>query len=163
MHVVLALSMLALVSFAHSPVGAGQDPHGTRHAHAGAVMGFDQDATVHHFSLFTDGGAIQVTVRRSDDARNRDAIRSHLSRIASMFGSGDFQAPMLVHESANVPGTTVMAERKTAIRYRNTEVQDGARVDIVTSDVEALAAVHAFLTYQIAEHKTGDPVTVRRR
>jgi hypothetical protein len=33
----------------------------------------------------------------------------------------------------------------------------------VTSDPSALAAVHTFLTFQIAEHKTGDPTSVRRR
>jgi hypothetical protein len=39
----------------------------------------------------------------------------------------------------------------------------GGRVDIATSDPAALAAVHQFLKFQIAEHKTGDPTTVRTR
>ena len=30
-------------------------------------------------------------------------------------------------------------------------------------DGQALAAVHKFLAYQIAEHKTGDPTTVAKR
>ena len=34
-------------------------------------------------------------------------------------------------------------------------------MDIVTSDPAALAAVHQFLKFQIAEHKTGDPTTAR--
>ena len=56
-----------------------------------------------------------------------------------MFGGGNFEAPMLVHDSANVPGTKAMAER------------------------DALAAIHAVLRFQIAEHETGDPITVRVR
>ena len=75
-------------------------------------MGFDQDRTVHHFWLFPDGGAIDVAVTDVSDAKNRDAIRSHLTHIAMMFGSGDFTAPMLVHDSSTVPGTKIMVERK---------------------------------------------------
>ena len=80
-----------------------------------------------------------------------------------MFGEGDFDAPMLVHDSKNVPGTKLMSERKGVIRYQYVETPNGGRVSIVTSDPDALAAVHAFLTFQIAEHKTGDPTTVRTR
>ena len=65
------------------------------------------------------------------DAKNRDAIRSHLSHIAMMFGSGDFTAPMLVHDSSNVPGTKIMAERKAAIRFQYVETANGGRVNIV--------------------------------
>ena len=70
---------------------------------------------------------------------------------------------MLVHDSANVPGTKIMASRKAAIRYQYVETANGGRVNIFTSDREALATVHAFLTFQIAEHKTGDPTTARTR
>jgi hypothetical protein len=80
-----------------------------------------------------------------------------------MFGEGNFDAPMLVHNSADVPGTKVMAARKNAIRYRYDEMLAGGRVSITTTDPEALAAVHAFLRYQIAEHKTGDPLIPRTR
>ncbi|MEO7272797.1 MAG: hypothetical protein ABI211_12435, partial [Vicinamibacterales bacterium] len=127
------------------------------------VMGFDQDRTTHHFRLFTDGGAIEVGVKDPADRKNRDAIRSHLPHIAMMFGEGDFDAPMLVHDSTNVPGTTAMRERKGAIRYKYAETATGGRVDIVTSDPAALAAVHQFLKFQIAEHNTGDPTTARTR
>ena len=70
---------------------------------------------------------------------------------------------MLVHDSTNVPGTKTMAERKAAIRYQYVETAKGGRVDLLTSDPAALAAVHQFLKFQIAEHKTGDPTTVRTR
>jgi hypothetical protein len=127
------------------------------------VMGFDQNRTTHHFLLFTDGGAIDVSVNDPADTKNRDAIRSHLPHIAMMFGEGNFDAPMLVHDSKSVPGTKLMTERKGVIRYQSVETPNGGRVNIVTSDPDALAAVHAFLKFQIAEHKTGDPTTVRTR
>ena len=80
-----------------------------------------------------------------------------------MFGSGDFDVPMLVHDSTAVPGTKTLAAKKTALTYTYKETPKGGRVDIVTNDADALAALHQFLTYQIAEHKTGDPTTPRKR
>jgi hypothetical protein len=157
--------LCVLVSLASTPtsLAARQDHHGSRAGRADLVMGFDQARTTHHFLLFDDGGAIDVTVREPTDTKNRDAIRSHLPHIAMMFGDGNFDAPMLVHDSTNVPGTKLMTERRSLIRYQYVETPDGGRVDIVTSDRAALAAVHAFLTFQIAEHQTGDPTTVRTR
>jgi hypothetical protein len=133
-------------------------------AHSGnAVMGFDQTKTAHHFRLYTDGGAIDAGVLDANDTQNRDAIRSHLPHVAMMFGDGDFNAPMLVHDSADVPGTKTMAARKDVIRYRYEDTPEGGRVSIITTDRDALEAVHAFLRYQIAEHKTGDSTQVRKR
>ena len=154
--------LLCLVS-APLSLSARQDHQTPSHQHAASVMGFDQDRTTHHFLLFPDGGAIDVGVTDVADAKNRDAIRSHLSHIAMMFAGGDFTAPMLVHDSSSVPGTKIMAERKAAIRFQYVETPNGGRVNIVTTDPTALAGVHEFLKYQIAEHKTGDPTTVRMR
>jgi hypothetical protein len=150
--------LVSLVSIAVS-----LDARQVHHGQGNMVMGFDQARTTHHFLLFNDGGAIDVGVKDSADAKNRDAIRSHLPHIAMMFGEGDFEAPMLVHDAKNVPGTKLMAQRKGVIRYLYVETANGGRVNIVTSDPEALAAVHTFLTFQIAEHKTGDATTVQTR
>ena len=157
--------LCVLSSLASIPVSpaARQDPHGASGQRGAMVMGFDQNRTTHHFLLFTDGGAVDVSVNDPADRRNRDAIRSHLPHIAMMFGEGNFDAPMLVHDSKSVPGTKLMTERKGVIRYQYVETPNGGRVNIVTADPDALAAVHAFLTFQIAEHKTGDPASVRRR
>ena len=162
MRLVPVLCLLGSVSIPVS-LAARQDHHGSSDQRGAMVMGFDQARTTHHFLLFNDGGAIDVSVNDSADTKNRDAIRSHLPHIAMMFGDGNFDAPMLVHDSKNVPGTKTMAERKAAIRYQYVETANGGRVNIVTSDADALAAVHAFLRFQIAEHKTGDPTTVRAR
>jgi hypothetical protein len=131
--------------------------------HGAMVMGFDQDKTAHHFLLYDDGGTIAVRVKDPADTQNRDAIRSHLPHIAMMFGDGNFDAPMLVHNSTSVPGTKTMASSKDRIRYTYVDTPTGGRVDIVTTDKDALAAVHAFLKYQITEHKTGDPTTPAKR
>ena len=157
--------LCVLVSLASMPVSlaARQDHHVASDQRAAMVMGFDPARTIHHFLLFNDGGAIDVGVKESTNAKNRDAIRSHLPHIAMMFGEGNFDAPMLVHDSKSVPGTKAMTERKGAIRYQYVETANGGRVNIVTSDPDALAAVHAFLKFQIAEHKTGDPMIVRTR
>jgi hypothetical protein len=127
------------------------------------VMGFDQDKTAHHFYLYRDGGAIDISVKDAADTKDRDGIRGHLPHIAMMFSMGDFDAPMLVHDTKDVPGIDVLAKRNDKIVYTYAETPVGGRVNIVTTDKDALTALHAFLAYQIKEHQTGDPVTVRKR
>jgi len=140
-----------------------QDPNQTMNDRDAMVMGFDQDKTAHHFFLYEDGGAIDIAVKDPADTKNRDAIRAHLPHIAMMFGNGDFDAPILVHDSKDVPGTSVLAEQKDKVVYRYHETALGGRVEIVTKDADALAALHEFLAYQIKEHQTGDPITVTKR
>jgi len=131
--------------------------------HRGAqVMGFDQDKTTHHFLLFEDDGAVDVSVKDAADKKNLDAIRAHLPHIAMKFGEGDFAAPALVH-ATDVPGTKELAALKNKLSWKYVETAKGGRVDIVTTDPAARSAVHAFLTYQIEDHKTGDSLTPRRR
>ena len=126
------------------------------------VMGFDQQLTVHRFILYTDGGAIDVQVRNPADKTNLDAIRAHLPHIAMMFGQGNFDAPMLVHDR-KVPGTAEMTRLKDRLTYKYVETSLGGRVEIVTTDPDALAGVHQFLRFQIADHRTGDSTDVRKR
>lgn len=71
--------------------------------HGDEAMGFPHGKTTHHFRLYSDGGAIQVTVNDSKDSQNMQAIRSHLAHIASMFSNGEFSIPMFVHENAALP------------------------------------------------------------
>ena len=149
MRLVPVLYLLGSLSMPVS-LAARQDHHGSSDQRGAMVMGFDQARTSHHFLLFADGGANDVSVNDAADTKNRDAIRSHLTHIAMMFGEGNFDAPMLVHDSKKVPGTKAMTERKDAIRYQYVETAKGA-------------AVRQFLKFQIAEHKTGDPTTVRTR
>ena len=160
-----ALALTLAVTLAGT-AAAAQSPHDAHHAAVDArgarVMGFDQQRTVHRFLLHPDGGAIDVSVKDAGDRVNRDAIRAHLPHVASMFAAGDFQAPMLVH-GVDVPGTAELARLKTAIAWTYRETPGGGRVDVVTRDPAAIDAVHRFLRFQIADHRTGDPGTVSPR
>lgn len=132
----------------------------TQHEHP--VMGFDLAKAAHHFFLAETGGRIEVTARSGSDRPTIAQIRAHLQRIAREFGEGRFDAPFATHGEVP-PGVPAMRARTRAMTFRYEEMPAGGRVVIATSDGEALAAVHDFLTYQIREHKTGDAITVNRR
>jgi len=134
----------------HSVHDAAVDERGDR------VMGFDHEKTRHHFRLTAAGGAIEVEANDPKDSESRDAIRMHLSHIAKMFAEGDFEAPMLIHDQV-APGVPVMKRLKAEIRYEFEPSDRGGRVVIATKNREALDAIHAFLRFQIREHRTGDP------
>jgi hypothetical protein len=119
------------------------------------VMGFSHESTTHHFRLFGDGGEIEVTANDLKDKASIDQIRTHLVHISKMFASGDFQAPMLIHDT-NPPGTATMTRLKEKIRYEFAELDGGGRIRLVTSSPETTDAVHAFLLFQIVDHRTGD-------
>jgi hypothetical protein len=140
-----------------------QDPHQGMNDRGAMVMGFDQDKAAHHFYLYADGGAIAISVMDPSDVKDRDAIRSHLPHIVMMFSNGDFDAPMLVHDTKDVPGIDILAREKDKVAYRYKETSLGGRVDITTTDPETLAALHRFLEYQIREHHTGDTPRVSGR
>ena len=55
-----------------------------------------------------------------------------------------------------------MTRLKERIAYQYEETSTGGRVRIVTRDPDALAAVHAFLHFQIEDHRTGDSGAVQR-
>ncbi len=123
-------------------------------------MGFSQTTTTHHFLLKPDGGAIQVEVNDSNDTASCDSIRAHLTHITHAFSAGDFDIPMFVHDTTP-PGVPEMKRLKDKITYTFKETPAGGRILISTSDPDALLAIHKFLRFQIEEHQTHDPTTVR--
>lgn len=147
---------------------AADDSHHAHHGkHAGhdvdqrgdKVMGFSHEKTRHTFRLLADGGAIEVRALDPNDAESVAAIRSHLKEIEKEFAAGKFDKPEQIH--ARVPdGVDVMTELRGAIRYQYEELAGGARLRIRSSDPRAIEAVHRFLRFQIADHRTGDPVDV---
>jgi hypothetical protein len=160
MRIVTSFVIAVVASSAMLP--AQQSAHPSSLDERGAhVMGFDQEKTAHHFYLYPDGGAIDVSANDANDQTDLKAARAHLPHIAQMFGEGDFSAPVLVH-ATNVPGTADLARLKDRLSYRYEETSRGGRVNILTADPEALAAVHSFLRFQIADHKTGDSPDVRQ-
>ena len=160
----LALATVVAVqaALALAQQGAGGQAHHLD-ARGKSVMGFDQQKTTHHFLLFEDGGAIDVAVKDPKDDENLKAIRSHLPHISHLFADGQFDAPMLAHDRKDVPGTAELARLRDRVKYTYVETKTGGRVDIVTTDKAALAAVHAFLAYQIQDHQTGDSLQPAKR
>jgi len=123
------------------------------------AMGFSHEKTTHHFRLFKDGGAIEVSANDPKDTASRDEIRQHLSHITQMFAAGDFNVPMLIHATIP-PGVPTMRELRDQIHYAFQETDAGARIRISTTNPQALEAVHAFLRFQTTEHETGDSTEV---
>jgi hypothetical protein len=119
------------------------------------TMGFSQEETTHHFRLYKDGGAIEVVANDPKDTASRDQIRMHLSEIAKMFSAGNFEAPMFIH-ATTPPGVPTMTTLREQIQYGYQTIDNGARVRITTANAQARDAIHAFMLYQIIDHKTGD-------
>jgi len=118
-----------------------------------AAMGVDQYTSTHQFEDLPDGGRIELQ-RDSSDRAGVAEIRAHLQRIAKAFAAGDFNVPGFVH-AGEVPGTSVMRERRARIRYRYSPLPGGGQVRIETSDARARVAVHEFLAFQRREHRVG--------
>jgi hypothetical protein len=131
--------------------------------HGQMAMGFDQDKAQHHFTLTANGGIIQVTALDLADQVTRYAIQKHLQQIAVAFGRGDFEKPLMTHGEVP-PGVSAMQRHKDEITYTYEPLERGGLVRIATStsNADALDAIHDFLKYQISEHATGDPTTVRQ-
>jgi hypothetical protein len=121
------------------------------------AMGFDQTKTTHHFLLQEAGGAIEISANDTADRASIDNIRVHLEHIRGAFSAGDFALPMFIHGTVP-PGADVLKERRALLTYRFEPMPAGGRLGITTKDADALAALHAFLRFQITEHKTGDPM-----
>ena len=129
--------------------------------HGDEAMGFPHDKTTHHFRLYSDGGAIEVTANDPKDSRSIQAIRSHLTHIVAMFANGDFSIPMFIHDQTP-PGVPAMKQKAAEISYKVEELPSGGRVRIKTTDADALQGVHAFLRFQIEDHHTGDSRDIAR-
>jgi len=165
MNIKLTILLLAATAFALTTRSQSTAPDKSAEHHCEMMqrgdqaMGFSHEKTTHHFLLYKDGGAIEVSATDASDTTSRDEIREHLQHIAKMFSAGDFNIPALVH-GENPPGTEIMKSRADKVAYHFEETERGARVRIATTDQEALQAVHAFLQYQITEHHTGDSLDV---
>jgi hypothetical protein len=123
------------------------------------AMGFPHDKTTHHFRLYADGGAIDVTANDGKDDADIKAIRMHLTHIAAMFSGGDFSVPMFIHDQVP-PGVEMMKKERKQISYSFEELPAGGRVRIKAKSDETVKAVHDFLRFQIEDHHTGDSTEV---
>src|SRR5688572_10443161 len=135
------------------------DAHAEMELRGNTAMGFDQSRASHHFRLAPDGGAIEIHTNSANDDATRHQVTAHLEAIAGQFKRGDFAIPHATH-AAMPDGVDGMIKWKDEITYRFEPIASGGRVVIATSSPRARAAVHAFLRYQIREHRTGDPSTI---
>lgn len=159
---VLTVASVAWAQHSSMPAGMTHEQHMAQMKTQGEkAMGFDQDTTVHHFRLLADGGSISVDVKTVGDDDTRIQIRSHLRQIATAFQQGDFAKPLMTH-GEQPPGVAVLQRLKAELAYTYEDTARGGVVRIMTTNFEALGALHAFLKYQIVEHATGDPVDVSR-
>jgi hypothetical protein len=142
-------------SHENCPMAAQARREAVDHRHDNAT-GVRHETSQHHFALSKDGGSIRLETTVPGDVASRDQIREHLGTIARAFQSGDFSIPQRIHDQLP-PGAKVMADRKDAVRYSYSPTDHGGVVEISTKDEAALAAIHAFLRFQITDHGTGDP------
>jgi hypothetical protein len=124
-------------------------------AEKAAGMSFSQTETTHRFIRDDRGGYIEVTANDSKDTKLVAAVRKHLQNIAASFTAKDFSIPRFVH-GEHPAGTVDMIRLADRISYKYEDIPHGAQVAIRTGDKGALAAVHAFLGYQLTEHRTSD-------
>jgi hypothetical protein len=116
-----------------------------------SAMGVDQYTSAHRFEPLPDGGRIELR-RDTADRSGVDTIRAHMRDIADRFSRGDFTIPGFVH-AQEVPGTRVMAAKRTQITYEARDLPGGAEVRIRSTDPAAVAAVHEFLAFQRSDHR----------
>lgn len=135
--------------------------HAAMNARGAKAMGFDQSLASHHFVLTAGGGDIEVQANDASDAGTRAKIQAHLETISQQFKDGNFASPIETHAELP-PGAADMIRLRSDIDYTFQALPAGGRVSIAARGAGALDAVHAFLRYQIQEHGTGDPLTVRR-
>ena len=155
------LFLLCLLFAGAAPVAAQTPDHAQMMARGDHAMGFDQTKATHHFLLYEDGGAVEITVKDRQDRATLAAVRAHLPHIVQLFAAGDFSVPGFIHDRP-VHGTEVMTANKERIAYVYEEIAGGGRLRITTRVAAALTGVHEFLRFQITDHKTGDSLDVTR-
>ena len=164
-------TVTVLVLLAATPDSLAAQAHQQHSAHAGPttradtafralqnrgarVMGVDQYTSSHRFDALPDGGRIEL-VRDVDDTAGARTIREHLRTVAHQFANGDFSASAAVHAQV-VPGTAVMRARRERIRYEVRPLPRGGELRITTADPDVLRAIHEFLAFQRADHRTAE-------
>jgi hypothetical protein len=117
-------------------------------------MGVDQYSSSHRFESLPDGGRITLE-RNGNDSAGAARIRSHMRMIAQAFQRGDFALPGFVHDR-DVPGTAVMAQRRSDISYTTNSLPRGGQLRIHSDDTAAVTAIHQFLAFQRQDHRVGE-------
>jgi hypothetical protein len=117
-----------------------------------AAMGVDQYTSSHRFEPLPDGGRISLQ-RDPRDSPGEAQIRSLMRWMGMAFVRGDFALPGFVHYR-DVPGTAVMAARRSRITYAADTLPGGGQLRLQSSDPSAIAAIHQFLAFQRQDHRS---------
>ncbi len=114
------------------------------------AMGVDQYTSSHIFEPLPDGGRIELQ-RDDQDSLGTIQIQHHMRQIAASFAAGNFQLPGFVH-ARTVPGTEVMAARRSEISYTVEELPRGAALRLRSTTPSVVRAIHDFLRFQRQDH-----------
>jgi hypothetical protein len=156
-------SLLALVALLVTACGKEPSAATVRRAAAGhdtafagvqsrgeVAMGVDQYTSTHIFEPLPDGGRIELQ-RDDDDSLGTRQIQLHMRQIAASFAAGDFQLPGFVHARI-VPGTELMAARRSEISYSVEDLPRGAALRLGSTEPSLVRAIHDFLRFQRQDH-----------
>jgi hypothetical protein len=116
------------------------------------AMGFNQSKISHQFKSTPTGGEILITALNNSDIETIKQIKNHISVIQKEFASGNFTKPFYIH-AQDIPGTTIMGEKKDFIKYSINEIDNGATLILETKDKELVDAIHQFMAFQGTEHQ----------
>jgi hypothetical protein len=161
----LLCTILVLLFSAITVAEESTCPHHSEHQkqvneRGDGVMGFKNSKTIHHFQLWKNGGVIRVEAKDEADVESIGKIRKHLREITTQFSKGEFSLPEEIHGRVP-PGVPEMIKHQHSITYNIHEIANGGEIRIKTEKPEALDALHAFLRFQIEDHRTGDPITIQ--
>jgi hypothetical protein len=161
---VIAMRLPSLLLLVFLAVGCRSERSGARavatdsgfagvQARGQVAMGVNQYTSTHVFTPLPDGGRIELQ-RNETDSAGVEQIRRHMAMIACRFLAGDFHLPGFVHDR-EVPGTSVMNARRSAITYTIESLPRGAALRLTTTDSSAVVAIHDFLAFQRQDHHAG--------
>ena len=140
---------------ANSVRADGSAEHGRHVDSRHDTFGMSHDQSTHSFRLFADGGAIELRATKATDETTVAAIRGHLQEITQQFDQGDFSTPAFVH-GYTPDGVAQLEQLRKTISYRYEQIDRGGRIRITTKSADALAAIHAFMRFQVIEHRTAN-------
>lgn len=132
-------------------VSNNTDPQSAMLARGNVAMGFDQNKIMHHFMATPTGGQIMIVALDSNDNETINQIRSHILDIQQEFSQGNFTKPFFIHDQ-QVPGTEVVAQKKSLINYSVQDLDNGAVLTLTTNDSELMQAIQQFMSFQGTQH-----------
>lgn len=115
------------------------------------AMGFNQTKIHHHFMSTATGGEIMIMSSNTSDTQTINEIKSHVRDIQYEFSQGNFTKPFYIHAQA-VPGTDIMAKKKSLISYSIKDIDGGSILILTTNDTELLGAIQQFMNFQSSQH-----------